>query len=188
MCFDLDVAELLAYTKRQDQSFFLASIYLSTKAANTVKEFRYRLRGEKVLIHEVMHCGSTVLNDDETFSFCYFDYYPSFRRFEDAAARKLSERERNPETLNAQEYRDDLIHHSVIPWVAFTSFSHPRRFGTEHSIPKIVFGKYYEDGERVKMPVSVELHHALLDGIHIGKFCDLFQQWINNPSDSLEDK
>jgi chloramphenicol O-acetyltransferase type A len=67
----------------------------------------------------------------------------------------------------------------VIPWVAFTSFAHARRHGTEDSVPKIVFGKRHERGGRHRMPVSVEVHHALVDGLHVGRFFEGFQERLD---------
>jgi chloramphenicol O-acetyltransferase type A len=88
--------------------------------------------------------------------------------------------------LEAQEQRDDLIHYSVIPWIAFTSFTHAKKYNTRDSIPKIVFGKYCDDSGVAKMPVSVEVHHALMDGIHVGEFFEIFQKHLQNPEEFLK--
>jgi len=81
--------------------------------------------------------------------------------------------------------RDDLIYYSSIPWISFTSFSHASDNKSGISIPKIVFGKYFQKGNKTLMPVSVEVHHALMDGIHVGKFFNDFQFKLNNPSKFL---
>ncbi len=182
LCAPLDVTPLLELC-RQDggASFFLASLYLSQAAANSIAAFRYRLRGERVLVHEVIHGGSTVLRDDDTFSFAYFDYETDFQRFQ-ARGREILERARDPAApLAPHAGDDDLIHYSVIPWVAFTSFSHARRWGTDESIPKIVFGKHTHDGTARRMPVSVEVHHALMDGLDVGRYFERFQELLADP-------
>lgn len=65
-------------------------------------------------------------------------------------------------------------------WIRFTSESHPRNFGLRDSIPKITMGKYYHAGDRMMIPVSVHVHHALADGLHVGQFFttleDLFRE------------
>ncbi|MCF6237594.1 MAG: CatA-like O-acetyltransferase, partial [Candidatus Marinimicrobia bacterium] len=78
------------------------------------------------------------------------------------------------------------IHYSVIPWVHFSGLSHPRNYGTDDSIPKIVFGKYVTQAKKVLMPLSVEAHHSLLDGFHLGLYFEGFQQSINDPKILLE--
>jgi len=184
ICADVNVTSLVKFTKERNISFFKASLYLSLRAANEIEPFRYRIRGNKVIVHEVIDGGSTVLNDDETFSFSYFDYDPNFQKFEEKATREL-ERISNEKPLDPADDRDDLIHYSMIPWISFTSFTHARKSAKEDSVPKIVFGKYAEQNDLIKMPVSVEVHHSVMDGIHVGKFFELFQVYLNSPGKFL---
>jgi chloramphenicol O-acetyltransferase type A len=48
-------------------------------------------------------------------------------------------------------------------------------------VPKIVFGRHREAGGRRWMPVSVEVHHALVDGLHVGRFFERFQALLDDP-------
>lgn len=188
LCAEVDVtrlAELCAAPA--GPSFFLASLFLSLSAANEIEPFRYRLRGERVIVYEVVHGGSTVLLPDETFTFAYFDYGPGFPRFAAAASRVLDEVRQDPGALRPSDERDDLLHYSVIPWVSFTSFAHARRRRKDDSVPKVVFGKHRgAAGERRKMPVSVEVHHALMDGLHVGRFYERFQALLDEAASALE--
>ena len=77
---------------------------------------------------------------------------------------------------------DDLIYYSIIPWVHFTGFTHARRLGTGDSIPKIVFGKHSQKSGSRLMPVSVEVHHALLDGLDVARFYERFQALLDDPT------
>ncbi|MEZ4772721.1 MAG: CatA-like O-acetyltransferase [Bacteroidia bacterium] len=72
--------------------------------------------------------------------------------------------------LEDREESLDLIHFSIIPWIAFTSFKHARRFRRADTIPKIVLGKVYNENGVMKIPVWLEVHHAIMDGIHVGKY------------------
>jgi chloramphenicol O-acetyltransferase type A len=54
-------------------------------------------------------------------------------------------------------------------WVSFTSFKHPIHSQPADSVPRFAWGKLFEDGEYFKMP-SVQAHHALMDGVHMGRF------------------
>ncbi len=180
-----EVTGLRQYVKEHQLSFFVVALYLSTKAANAVSPFRYRLRGEQVLVHDVIHAGSTVLQPNEAFTFCYFDYTTNFEEFHADAKRKLAQIAAGAQVFEPRETQDDLLHYSMIPWISFTSFAHARRLRSEDSVPKIVFGKYYEGEGKIKMPVSVEVHHALLDGLHVGKFFALFENYLACPSLAL---
>lgn len=186
ICAEVEVGALLKYCKAQRLSFFIASLFLSTKTANAIAPFRYRLRGEQVLVHDRVDAGSAVLMRDETFDFCYFDFTPDFQRFHQNAKRRLEELTQGRGRFETREGRDDLLYYSVIPWVSFTSFANAQKSFTQSSAPKIVFGKYHEVGGRIMMPVSVEVHHALMDGLHVGRYFELFQRELLQPEASLQ--
>jgi chloramphenicol O-acetyltransferase type A len=147
--------------------------------ANEIEEFRYRIRGNGVVVHPVIDGGSTVLVPDGTFRFAYYDYSPQMDRFVAHVGEVLERVKSEAGPLDPQDDRDDLIHYSVIPWVAFTSFAHARRWGTDDAVPKIVFGKHREVGDRRLMPISVEVHHALVDGLHVGRFYEALQRRLD---------
>ena len=185
ICTDVEITDSLIYSKENKLSFFLVSLFLSNQTANSIESFRYRIRKNKVLILDVIHPGSTILNNDETFSFAYFEFNPNFKIFYDKASSLMNKFKNGYKCFDAGIERDDLIYYSSIPWISFTSFSHASDNKSGISIPKIVFGKYFQKGNKTLMPVSVEVHHALMDGIHVGKFFNDFQFKLNNPSKFL---
>ena len=183
---NLDVTRLLAYTKSQKVSFFAAYLFASQKQINAIPEFRYRLTTEGVIEFERVLAGSTVLKDNDLFTFCYFDHMDSFQDYHSHVKQRIAVCSRAETPL--LDHDDDIaqIHYSVIPWVHFTSVTHPRNHKIIDSIPKIIFGKYAKDGTRMLTPVSVEAHHALLDGLHMGLYFKRFQECINDPETLLE--
>lgn len=186
MCVNVDVTPLRLLTRStKSLSFFITYHFLSMKVANEIELFRYRLRGERVLVHERIHAGTTLLLPDESFTFVYFDYDEDFGVFHARAEAAVESARTTVSPLGQHDDHDDLIHHSVIPWVTFTSFSNARNRGRQDSIPKIVFGRYYEDGDRIKMPVSVEVHHALMDGLHVGRYFERLESYFLNPRPAL---
>lgn len=185
VCTALEAGPLVELTRsRPEISFFLAYLYLSLRAANESEPFRYRLSEGRVLVHERIHAGTTLLLEDETFTFAYFDYTEDFTRFQ-AAAREAMAQVRANKGFDAQDDRTDLIHYSTLPWVSFTSFSHARNWGKEDSVPKIVFGKATERNGQWLLPVSVEVHHALMDGLHVGRYLEKLQHSFAEPATGL---
>jgi chloramphenicol O-acetyltransferase type A len=165
-------------------SFFLATLYHSLHAANQIEEFRLRLRPDGVWKHDRIHAGSTLLRADETFGFGYFDFAEDYREFERRGRNTIQLVKQSLGALDPQDERDDLIHYSVLPWIRFTSFSHARKSNVLDSVPKIVFGRRNERDGGVWMPVSVEVHHALVDGLHVARFLEAFQAQLR--SDRLQ--
>ena len=182
---------------QQGPSFSLACIYLSLRAANAVENFRYRLRGDRVLVHPILHGSSTILRQDETFGFSYFPHHPDFPSFAAAAAKATAavkatsglddagtgiDAAADPESVRENGLRDDLIYYSILPWLHFTSFQHARHQNDpDDSVPRLTFGKYERQGDRWRMPVSLSLHHALADGLHAGRFFERFEKELADP-------
>jgi chloramphenicol O-acetyltransferase type A len=185
VCAEVDATALLDFTRARGLSFFVTCHYLSTRTANELEPFRYRLRGGRVLVHERVDAGAIVLLEDESFTFVYFDFAEDFAAFHAEALSKIEAARAEPPPLDAREGRDDLIYHSVIPWVSFTSISHARDSRRQSGIPKITFGRYREAGGRALMPVSVEVHHALMDGLHVGRYFERLQSYFSDPSAAL---
>jgi chloramphenicol O-acetyltransferase type A len=185
ICAEVDATSLLDFARARRLSFFVAYHYLSAKAANEVEPFRYRLRGERVLVHKRVDAGAVLLLADESFTFVYFDYTEDFAAFHESAVTIVERARAEPPGLDARAERDDLIYHSVIPWVSFTSISHARDSRRQSGIPKVAFGKYREAGGRVLMPVSVEVHHALMDGLHVGRYFERLQSYFDDPASAL---
>lgn len=46
-------------------------------------------------------------------------------------------------------------------------------------LPLFDWGKYYEKDGKVLIPISVQVHHSFVDGLHIGQFVDELQRILN---------
>ena len=176
---NLDVTRLYRFCKENDLAYSLAALFLSLQAANEIREFRLRMIDERVVEFDRVEATHTILNDDETFSFCYFPLKDDIFEF-DREGRAAREKYLALKTFDVETDRLDLIYYSAIPWISFTSFKHASPRNNRQTIPRMVFGKMFEEGPVRKMPFSVEVHHALVDGIHVGKLFNLFQQKIDS--------
>ncbi len=175
---ELDVSRLVEYCQVHQLSFFLASLFAATRTANTIEAFRYRLSGDEVLCFGKVHCGSTILYDDNSFGFCYFEYVDELHAFCQNGQQEI-ENQKQQRGMDPRDDRLDMLHFSIIPWIRFTGFQHARRLRHADSIPKIVFGKYAQLEGRYRMPLSVEVHHALMDGYHVGQYFKEIQKWMD---------
>jgi chloramphenicol O-acetyltransferase type A len=180
---DVCVTQLYQRTSaRGGPSFFLSTLFESLRAANHCEEFKLRLRPEGVWRHDRIHGGSTISRPDETFGFGYFEFNADYEEFERRGRRIIAEVAAS-DALEPLAGRDDMIHHSVLPWIRFTSFAHARKSNPLDSVPKIVFGKRFERDADFWMPVSVEVHHALVDGLHVGRYLEAFQSGLEGGRD-----
>lgn len=180
VCVEVDATTLREKCGEPDgPSFFLAALYLAYRAANATEAFRLRLRDNGVWLHDHVRTSTTVLREDGTFAFAVFPASESFAEFQ-ARGRSEMQRAKTSTTLSLPEGEDDLIYHSSLPWFRFTSFTNAIDVGSD-SVPRIVFGKCEQDGARWRMPVAVEVHHALVDGLDVAHFIERFQTGLNAP-------
>jgi len=81
MCANVDLTRFYPYVKSNGISFTMAIVYMIARAANAIPEFRYRMRGDVVIEHEMVHPSATILVGEETFSFCTLEYSENFAVF-----------------------------------------------------------------------------------------------------------
>jgi len=180
ICTNLDISKAHRYSKEQGISLFKTILYVTIKTANDIPEFRCRIREDQIVEHDIIRPSFTVSVENDQFSFCTVNYAENVKKFF-AIVNKGIERVKQHPLLIDEPDRDDLVYISCLPWISFTGVMHPIHMHPVDSIPRIAWGKYIHEGDSVKLPYSLQAHHALADGFHAGKFFNLFQGMINQP-------
>ncbi len=178
ICMDIDITNFLNVIKKKELSFYYAMTYAATSVANEIEEFRYRIRKDQVVLHDQIHPSFTeVTPGSDLFKLVTLNLENSMEEFIASAKEKSS---------NQVEYfpweeisRDDLIYITCIPWISFTHVSHTINLRKDDSVPRISWGKYYKNGDMTRLPFSVQVNHALIDGIHVGRYVDKLQEYLN---------
>ncbi|MBU1872127.1 chloramphenicol acetyltransferase, partial [bacterium] len=78
--------------------------------------------------------------------------------------------------------QDNRVYITCIPWISFTGVMHPINLHPVDSVPRLAWGKYVIEKESVKLPYSLQCHHALADGYHAGLFFNRFREIIRSPA------
>jgi chloramphenicol O-acetyltransferase type A len=181
VCTEVDVTALVALVRERPAVKFSHAIhYFALRVANEIEPFRYRIQEGRVFVYDVINGGTTVLLPNESFAYAYFDYQRDFQEFVSGMGAAVDELRATNAPLKPTT-RDDVIYHTTLPWISFTSFAHARTQGRGDSIPRIVFGKFTQKGERLLMPFSVEVHHALMDGLHVGRYLSRLEDALADP-------
>jgi chloramphenicol O-acetyltransferase type A len=180
LCANVDVTAYYPAVRQRGISFTVATVYILARAANAIPEFRYRIRSDAVVEHDIVHPSPTIIADDGLFTFCPMDYIEDFTSFADKAAKKIAHVKAHP-TLKDVPGQDNLLFMTAVPWVSFTSITSPLHLHPTDSVPRIAWGKFFEEGGLLKMPLSVQAHHALMDGIHMGRFYEKVQDGFRQP-------
>jgi chloramphenicol O-acetyltransferase type A len=175
---NVDVTDAFAKAKTEGISFFVVYLYCATRAVNELKPFRLRIQNDEVWDYEHIEASAVISRSDGTFGFSYIPYHIDIQEFKKNVQAEIDriEHDRN---LMPSTNSEAIIHFSSLPWLQFTSLSHARHYGYKDSVPKISFGKTFQQDSKLMMPTSVHVHHALIDGADVGEFVDLFQKLLN---------
>jgi chloramphenicol O-acetyltransferase type A len=166
--------------KEKGRSFFATYLYKSMIAANSIEELKYRIVDDKVLAFDTINAGATIGREDGTFAFVFIPFSNDFETFNAALQSEIAAvRNSTGLRLNDDDVKKDLIRHSTFPWYSFTALLHPTNFNPKETVPKITFGKFSVRNNEKMLPVSIEAHHGLVDGLHIAKYLDEFQRQLD---------
>ncbi|MBP6900415.1 MAG: hypothetical protein KBC73_10020 [Burkholderiaceae bacterium] len=192
VCCRVDVAPLqaaLAAAGPAAGGLSLACYHLTLRLAQAIEPFRYRLQGGRVRVVARLQASTAVLRDDDSLAFAYLPPAPRLQDFVRQARERIAVARRpqgvfDPDGQGSEaDDQEAVLHFTTLPWVHFTSFSHARNWGREDAIPKFAFGRVDPDGIRAWMPMSVEVHHALMDGVQVGRFVEGFEAAVAAPED-----
>lgn len=180
ICANVDVTNFLEFTRKNELQFYYAMVHSSTLVANQVINFRYRIREDQVILHDQIHPSFTDIDEgNDLFKLVTVDMKDDIYEFVKNSEEK-SLNQKDYFALNELIGRDDLIYITCIPWISFTHLSHTISLNKNDSVPRISWGKYFVQHDKVLLPFSVQVNHALADGVHIGEYLSKLQKYINN--------
>lgn len=178
----VDLGDLPQQFKNRKLRFTEGILYLLCRTANEVPHFRRRIRGDEIWEHETVHPSLTVKTAaSDTFSFCTVKYDHDHRRFVEYFRTELARMQHEPSFADEQG-RDDYLFLSSLPWFSFTGLQHAMPYHPTDSVPRITWGKTFTDHrERLRLPLSVQVHHAVVDGEHLGQFFQKLEGFVARP-------
>jgi chloramphenicol O-acetyltransferase type A len=164
---EIDVTGIKRGAEAAGVPFFMAMSYAVTRAANEVAEFRHRMVDGELCEFERIDPGYTVAREGDLFSFCDAVYIQDFRQYMAHAQARMAAVKVEPDLSVGEKHHMFFI--TSIPWFSFTAFTHP--YDPMYAyIPVITLGKFMERGQAITMPVAVQVHHGVIDGLHVGRF------------------
>ena len=179
ICTNIDITNFYNKTKEQGISFYYAMIYAAMYSLNQVENFKYRIHGEQVVLHDIIHPSFTDMSKDtDLFKMVTTEMQASLAEYVDKASEK-AKKQNDYFVKEDLEGRDDLAYITCIPWVSFTHLSHTISFNNDDSVPRLAWGKYFEENGKRLLPFSVQAHHSFVDGIHMGQYIDNLQKYLN---------
>ena len=174
----IDLTKCRSFCIENNCKIFERYMYHFLNAINKIEPMRYRLIDGLPNIFDEVLSGLVVMRPDDTFAYGHLIKVNDFTAFrEQLKLEKKRVIERG--TIHDSEKFLNITHFSVLPWTDFIGLSHARNYGDNDSIPKISFGKITESNGNYSMPMSIHVHHALVDGKDVADFINLFQELLH---------
>lgn len=185
---EIDVTNLLTKLKSRNLRIYPVQIYIITTIVNRYQEFRMDFDADGRLGYwDEVYPSYTVFNKErETFSGIWTDYDPSFSKFYENCMRDIDQY--SPATCFEPKPRTkaNTFNVSSVPWFGFTALNFNIHDDGRHLSPIFTLGKISDKDGRKSMPVSLQVHHAVCDGFHIGRFLNALQEMVYNWEEWLD--
>ena len=173
LCDDIDVTDLFYTCKATDKSFYIAMLYCASLTVNSHDEFKlttvdspeYEFQMPAVWdrvdpSHNIFH------EDSETYTSTFTMFDMDFDKFYDNCRDDIARAKRLH--VMSVPCGGNIFEASCVPWRSFTSVgttceSYPLS-------PIVVWGRLKRAGDKILIPLSIQINHAAADGFHLARF------------------
>ncbi len=179
---NIDITNVLSFKDRNKVKLYPLLIYVISKAVNKYEEFRTAIndRGEIGVWETLSPCYTVFHKDSESFSNIWTEWNDDLNLF-------LSNFEQDSKRFGQIDRIDakpntpaNVFPISSLPWTTFTGFNLNIFADGTYLLPIFTYGKYFKDGNRYLIPLSIQVHHAICDGFHVSRLINEIQQECSN--------
>lgn len=179
---NIDIRNVLSFKDRSKVKLYPLLIYVISKAVNKYEEFRTAIndRGEIGVWETLSPCYTVFHKDSESFSNIWTEWNDDLNLF-------LSNFEQDSKRFGQIDRIDakpntpaNVFPISSLPWTTFTGFNLNIFADGTYLLPIFTYGKYFKDGDRYLIPLSIQVHHAVCDGFHVSRLINEIQQECSN--------
>lgn len=179
----LDVTKLRTTLKKQGLKFFPAYLYLITKGLAGQKEFLMAIQDNTLGYWNVRTPFYPVLHeDDKTITFLWTEYDDSFKVFYKNYISDIAKYGNHHGIMSSKGTPpSDSYIIACTPWFSFNGLSMHLQNAKNYYAPIFEAGGFDEANGIIKMPLSITVNHAVIDGYHIKVFLENLQLLMNHP-------
>ncbi|PZE66503.1 type A chloramphenicol O-acetyltransferase [Curtobacterium sp. MCBD17_021] len=180
MTIDVDVTELVGALNGTPVRSSVAQIWALSTVVNRHDEFRMALDASgNPAVWDIVHPSFTVFNPErETFASVWTPHREDFATFHREAVDVLDQYRKASSLFPQDDMPPNVFDVSSIPWASFTGFTLGIRDAWDHLSPIFTIGRYRRTGDRVFLPLAVQIHHAAADGFHTARLVTELQELL----------
>lgn len=179
----IDVTALVKYSKETGTKFYINFLYILSKVLNSRDDYKmaYLWQSEELICYDVINPIQYVFHEDtETCTPVYTAYNEDYSVFYEGALRDIEEAQKTREYGLAPEDHPNWFDASYISWLSYDSLNIELPDGYLYFLPIINWGKYREENEKLMMPVSVRMNHAIADGYLVANVFRLLEKEMSD--------
>ncbi|AWK51568.1 type A chloramphenicol O-acetyltransferase [Clostridium beijerinckii] len=190
MTANIEITDLLYEIRLKNIKLYPTLIYMIATVVNNHKEFRTCFDHSGSLGYwDSMSPSYTIFHkENETFSSIWTEYNESFPRFYSDYFDDIKNYGNIMKFTPKLNEPDNTFPVSSIPWVSFTGFNLNVYNEGTYLIPIFTTGKYFKQENKMFIPISIQVHHAICDGYHASRFINEMQELAFSFQDWLENK
>ena len=180
---NMDITNLKHSTEHNKIKFFPSYLWLVTKNLNNQIEFKMaEQNGLLGYFDELTPLYASFHDDDKTFSLMWTKYDNDFQTFYRSYLKNQQKFKENHGVLSQPQTPPPPNAYTVscLPWISFTHFAVHNYDNKAYYFPSIEAGKFYNDGNKLVMPLSITCHHAATDGYNVKCFLEQLQYDMDN--------
>ena len=175
----VDVTRLMQVRKSLGLSPFRTCLHAIGAGVHAVPELKMRFKNDTVTLYDKISLSSTIPLENGDFRYAYFDYFADRARFDRDAVAQIA-RVKQSQSLNANEgSMQDVAYLSCLPWLDYSALDNALPSPAD-CIPRISWGKIVPKGSGYDMAMTLQVHHALVDGRQAGDFFEATSDALNS--------
>ncbi|MEQ4673251.1 type A chloramphenicol O-acetyltransferase [Providencia vermicola] len=180
----IDITSLYRFISLRDYRFYPTMIYLLSSIVNKHDEFKLSKKNNELILWDKVHPSFTIFhNQTETFSSLWCEYSDNIHIFMDNYHHQLALYKDDNKLAPQPAQAENIFYISSLPWVSFDSFNLNIANIASNFTPIFTMGKFYREGDKILLPLSIQVHHAVCDGFHVGRFVNELQMLCNQLAD-----
>jgi len=177
--FNLEITAVKAFAEERRFPVYLTQCFLFARAMSRVEDFRYRVVDDRIVLFDDLEIAATVPAPNGAFSFAHFDQAPNLETFL-CRAETVSQMAREKASLKATAEGNTILFTSL-PGVRFTGITHATPPDRTDGRARVAFGQFFEERDRLMVPVGLGVNHIFIDGAAIGRLVEEVQSEYDNP-------
>ncbi|NRT72978.1 CatA-like O-acetyltransferase [Clostridium beijerinckii] len=183
---NIDITNLYNYIKTNELRFYPTFTWVVSKVINSYGEFKMAFDEEgKLGFFDEIGPSYSVLNDEtKVMSDLYTSFNNKFLSFYGDMENALNNYKQDANFTT--KFQNNFFIVSCLPWFDYTSFNVNNEGSSPFLFPMVTWGKFFEEGNKIIMPVTIQVHHAVADGYHCSLFFSDVKEISLNPERYLK--